>query len=211
MRKKNYQLLGLALSLGLFAGCGGNSNDFVVVGDGSQIPFVITESSTNLGRNGDLVDTLELEGFDAEGTVIYPATLVPFSKDTAFPNFPDGVVRVQVDYLRNSGFLLFRAESTLVPGQRTLTDPSESAAAAHASEFTVNTTAGGFGLTHSVSGPYIPSRENAQVTISAQQTEKTYSEALRLKGICYSPAPIFSNKDGPAVGDLFWDTFTETV
>lgn len=31
---------------------------------------------------------------------------------------------------------------------------------------------------------------------------------MRLKGVCYSPAPInFSNKDFPAVGDLFWDSF----
>jgi len=32
---------------------------------------------------------------------------------------------------------------------------------------------------------------------------------IRLKGVCYSPAPInFSNKDFPAVGDLFWDSFS---
>lgn len=214
MRKRKYKLLTLVFSLGLLAGCGGGSQDFVSVGDsGGLAPFVVTESSATLGRNGDLVDTLELEGFDAQGNIVYPATLVPFSKDTAFPNFPDGVTKVQVDYLRNGGYLLFRAESTITPGQRLLSDPSESATEAHSSEFNVGAASGGgFELSHTVSGPYIPSRENIGVSVSAQQEEKSYSGPLKLKGICYSPAPInFSNKDAPSVGDLFWDTYVETV
>jgi hypothetical protein len=31
---------------------------------------------------------------------------------------------------------------------------------------------------------------------------------IKLKGVCYSPAPLNgSNKDGPALGDWFWDSF----
>lgn len=213
MNKKIRGFAAVLTGLGLFVGCGGSSQDLVVTNGSGSHPFVVTEPSTSLARGGHTVDTLELEGFDAQGNLIYPATRVAFGTTTAFPNFPDGVTRVQVDYLRNGGFLLFRAEQSLSPGQRLLENPSETAAESHLSTFAVSpSTGGGFELSRTISGPSIPSLEESGVGIRAQQSEKTYSGPIKLKGICYSPAPInFSNKDGPAVGDLFWDTFVEPV
>src|SRR5208283_3588018 len=35
------------------------------------------------------------------------------------------------------------------------------------------------------------------------------ASAVKLRGVVYSPCPINgSNKDGPALGDFFWDTFS---
>lgn len=207
---KRERFLSILACLGLLAGCGGTSPYVPPSGaSGGTRTFTVTEPSTTLARDGQTVDSLEMEGFDRNGNVIYPPTVEPFGATVVFPNFPPGVARIQLDYLADQGHILHRAEHDISPGQTLLADPDQFETSDHQSHFTIAPKADGFELVRTVTGPSIPSAETQAGQILAQQSgDATYSSPLKLKGVCYSPAPInFSNKDGPAVGDLFWDTF----
>ena len=50
-----------------------------------------------------------MEAFDANGARVAGPTEVAFSTITDFPALPPTATRVELDYLRNGGFPLFRA------------------------------------------------------------------------------------------------------
>ena len=101
----------------------------------------------------------------------------------------DQVETLQVDYLRNGGFLLFRATLTLEAGGATLVfaDPNEQAVQPNTSVWRVNSQAdGGFDLTASVGGAPV----TVNTASSAREIRARGEFPVRLKGVCYSPAPI---------------------
>lgn len=201
LAKKN--LLVALMGLGLVAGCG-SSQGFTATSPGASNTGTVTivEDGRPISASGDVADTLELEVLNAQGEVIYGPILKPLEPTTIFegvPRPPEAAL-LEIDYLRNGGFLLFRAEVT-ADGNVTLLDPAEQPVDPHNTNWTVTPDgSGGFTLTSEVQGT--PLRSNR---ILAQQDGAT---PTKLKGVCYSPAPInFSNKEAPAVGDLFWDSF----
>ncbi len=149
-----------------------------------------------LVRDGDKPDTLDVEGFDASGQRIFGPVRVPLSASMKVDEVPSEVVRLQLDYLRNGGYMLFRADagvngkSDIVPLAR-LVEPNDT-------NFSIQSSGAGYALNRQLTGD-LPS----QSVVAARAVEQ-----MRIKGVCYSPAPInFSNKEAPAVGDLFWDSF----
>ena len=195
----------LAAALG---GCGGTSNSFVATntnngGGGGAEAFVITEPDV-LALNGDEVDTIELQAFDAEGNLLTYSdvsaqttdgdsnrVLRPFSPSMSFPPLPQGTESVEVDYLRNEGFALYRATEDVSAGQRLLSNPSQQQAGASSSKWELEKDAGG----------------NFQLKLTRTVAGKTTVEPeFKIKGICYSPTPINVLGDGaPNIGDFFFD------
>lgn len=150
-----------------------------------------------LVRNGDRPDTLDVEGFDASGQRVFGPVRVPLKASMQITQVPESVVNLQLDYLRNGGFMLFRADAG-VDSKSAAIVPLTRLVAANDTTFRVQSGADGFVLTRELTGD-LP---------SAPAVSSRGVEQLRIKGMCYSPAPInFSNKQAPAVGDLFWDSF----
>jgi len=202
LRKTALSLVGMAL----VAGCG-SSNNFAQtqVSSNSNLGTVtIRDDGQPISSTGDVADTLELEVFNQQGEVIYGPVRTPLSSVNVFENVPrpPEAAYLEIDYLRNAGFLLFRAEVD-ANGQVEFTDPNEQPVDPQDTDWeVVPNGSGGFTLTSAVTG------EPLRSTFRAQQTEVP----VKLKGVCYSPAPInFSNKEAPAVGDLFWDTYAVIV
>lgn len=190
------RLVVLSLSLFLSSACGDTSST-----NGATFQLLVTEPE-EISRDGDLVDAIELEGFDEDGNLIHGPVRVAFGSEMAFDGVPKEVTQVQLDYLRNGGYLLYRAETAVATSAR-LDNPSELPAAKHESEFAVAERDGVFQVQRTRLGASV-STDDARLGPDSE-TDET---AIRLKGVCYSPAPInFSNKDAPAVGDLFWDSF----
>jgi len=190
----------------LAAGCGSggssaSSGNFSNINNqpGNIQGRTITINTPGLAQlvvDGDRPDTLDVEGFDKGGQRIFGPVRVPLTSAAQVPDVPGGVVRLEIDYLRNGGFMLFRADAgvdgvdEVVPLAR-LTEPNDT-------KFSVIPNGDGFQLTRELTG----------TDPSAAQVSARGIETLRIKGVCYSPAPInFSNKEAPAVGDLFWDGF----
>ena len=154
------------------------------------------EDGRPISASGDVADTLELEVLNAQGEVIYGPILKPLEPTTVFegvPRPPEAAL-LEIDYLRNGGFLLFRAEVT-ADGSVTLFDPAEQPVDPHKTNWVVTPDgSGGFSLTSEIQGT--PLRSN---TLLAQQSGAT---PTKLNGVCYSPAPInFSNKE--ATGQIY--------
>lgn len=146
--------------------------------------------------NGERPDTVDVEGFDKVGQRIFGPVRVPLLASMSVPNVPAAVVRLELDYLRNGGFMLFRADAgvqdqnEVVPLVR-LIEPNDT-------KFSVVPEGNGFAVNRELIGT-----EPSTAQISARGVEQ-----VRIKGVCYSPSPInFSNKDAPSVGDLTWDSF----
>ena len=203
-------LLSLLLTGSLMVGCGSSSTNSAgggavnlpALGGGtvSGRTLVIQEpEALSLERDGDKVDTLDVEGFDASGQRIFGPVRVPLAVQMSLTNVPEGVTTLELDYLRNGGFMLFRA---FVDVNRIglILNPSQQAVALDDTDFEVVPDGnGGFRLIRRHNNPGVPSK-----AISARSSEENF----RIKGVCYSPTPInMSNKDAPAVGDLFWDSF----
>ncbi|MCA9779824.1 MAG: hypothetical protein KC800_24015, partial [Candidatus Eremiobacteraeota bacterium] len=182
-------------------GCGDGTEP--LVGSTSQADQVTVTEPNTLSRDGDVVDSIEMEGFDSNGQRVFGPVVVPFSTEMVFPAPPASVQTLELDYLRNGGFSLFRAT---IPrdanGGFDLTDPAEQEIALNDSGFQVlDDGNGGFKLQATVSGaPTGPVRSG----VLAQESAAT---DFRIKGVAYSPAPInYRNLDGPSIGDLFWDS-----
>lgn len=201
MNKRGLVYLGLISSL-FTPGCGsdstnqtGNFNNSSVASVGGRV-LTITEPAT-ITRNGDTVDSLEVEGFDASGARVFGPVIVPFSNRMLVSNVPASVESVQLDYLRNGSFMLFRADLPIYKGDL-LDDPSEVATTPQQTQFQVVPKGNAFELLRTVTGP-----SNTREQVSPREGPTP----MRIKGVCYSPAPInYSNKFPPSIGDLFWDT-----
>lgn len=191
------------LSLGLVAGCGGSSlTSNPPVPPAGTGTVTIRDDGQPILSSGDVADTLELEVFNAQGEVIYGPVRRPLGTVNVFEDVPrpPEAALLQLDYLRNGGFMLFRAEIT-ADGSVEFSDPDEQPVEPHNTNWeVVSDGSGGFTLTSNLDGVALRS-----TGLLAQSTAPL---PTKLKGVCYSPAPInFSNKDAPAVGDLFWDSF----
>lgn len=207
----------LSVAFGLLTGCGGSgSTGQQHFGEGSQAPVTTDLGGGGIGNQRHLVitekipisdaegtvDTIELEAFDANGVRVFGPNRVPLAATMDFADFPAGARYLQIDYLRNGGFMLFRAEPTLADGQRVLENPSEQATTPQTTTFTVNQGPEGFDWRRTTGGAPI------NWTLQKDSTAKASPVTFELKGVCYSPTPIGdSNRNGPAFGDVFWDTF----
>ena len=120
----------------LLAGCG-SSKSYVVTGDANAPgpAFTIHHSAGQvLARDGDLVDSVELEAFDADGNLLLFESAVlgktaleeaddaespvrPFSGQVSFPPLPAGTASVEIDYMRNGGFTLFQSKVDVAESQ----------------------------------------------------------------------------------------------
>jgi len=196
-------LAGAVLGLGL-AGCGSSSQDsFALTGAQPQPGFTVTEPTT-LQRDGDVVDSVELEAFDAQGNRLqiggvlaqtteddYEPVILPFSTTMNFPPLPEGTASVDLDYLRNGGYTLYRATMPASAGGGLAADPDEQPTNASTSKWELEEDgSGGFSL------KVTPTNAGVQ----GDTTDYT------IKGICYSPCPINVLGDGaPNIGDFFFD------
>lgn len=191
-------LAGTFLALNL-VGCGSDSTNTAVTGGSSG--FTVYEPST-ISRDGDVVDAVELEAFDAQGnklqiggvlaqTTDYEPVIVPFSNNMTFPPLPEGTTEVELDYLRNSGYTLFRARMPASAGGGVANDPNEQPVDASTSKWLLEDDGnGGFNL-------------QVTPTIAGEQGD---TQDFIIKGICYSPCPINVLGDGaPNIGDFFFD------
>ncbi|MBS2033977.1 hypothetical protein JST97_03265 [bacterium] len=202
MKRLGIPLIILA-SLALGCGSGSSRSDglFGSFGAGSNGRTITIKNVAldQLQVGGDRPDTLDVEGFNAQGVRVFGPVRFPLATSNAIPNIPPEVVRLELDFLRNNGFRLFRADAGLTSSNSEIV-PLMQLTAPNDSEFRITANgAGGFSLSRQIIGD-APSPSDVRSKLDATN--------MVFKGVCYSPAPInFSNKDAPAVGDLFWDSF----
>ncbi|MFA7480955.1 MAG: hypothetical protein WC314_10655 [Vulcanimicrobiota bacterium] len=208
--RKIFALGGLALMTAAVIGCSSDSNEFVHSG-GTPPPavFRVIEPGPISNEKGS-VDTLEMKAFDAGGNLVAGPTEVLFSTTTDFPPLPTTAARVELDYLRNGGYPLFRANLDVADsGQGFLgqssndgvvvngvaDDPDEKPVSGPTTAWSINNDgAGTFRL--------------VQTHTDATGKETTQPD-FRIKGVCYSPSPINVVGDGaPNIGDFFIDNVT---
>ena len=211
-RRKVGIFAGTLFIAALAAGCGNSAQD-LTTGSASSVPvtasFQVIEPDPISSQQGS-VDTLEMEAFDASGAQVAGPTLMPFSTTTTFPALPATATRVEIDYLRNGGFPLFRATLDVVGADQQVRaqstndgvvrngvaqNPSEKAVTVPRSDWTVdNDGNGSFRL---------------KLTSTDAGGKVTTQPDFRIKGICYSPSPINVVGDGaPNIGDFFIDNQT---
>ncbi len=98
---------------------------------GSNRSLTIVEPDfATLQRDGDLVNALEVEAFDASGERVLGPVDIPISQRNVVNDIPPTATTIQIDYLRNSGFMLFRAEVPYT-GQAEIQDPRQEALPYH--------------------------------------------------------------------------------
>jgi hypothetical protein len=207
--KRNVTLLACLLAGSLLGGCGSNDSDGVLGGTGGLFgggggPALrtLTINEPNFPtRDGDVVDTVEVEGFDATGRMVFGPVRVPRADAMSVSGVPDSVVSLELDYLRNGSFVLFRAHVPVVNGVVAVKDPAEVPVALQDTHFDVQSNGnGGFSLLRTFSGAQ-PSEGPQPVAAKVEPLK------FKIKGVCYSPAPINStNQKGNSLGDLFWDS-----
>ncbi len=205
--RKGWVLSGLMLAL-LSSGCSTPDGGLqgLVPDPRVRTLTVVEPAAAQLAFQGDSVDTVDVEGFDSTGALIFGPVRVPLSPEMRLPNVPLGTVRLQFDYLRNGGFMLFRAEASLSDQDVRLT-PLAQLVTPNDSELQIVADPAGARLRRIITGstPSGAAQPRAEV---AARAEDSQVQEYRIKGVCYSPSPInFSNKSAPAVGDLFWDSF----
>jgi hypothetical protein len=195
------------------AGCGSSSESFVFTDfNRNPIPapaFQVTEPAP-IERDGDLVDSIELEALDANGNPLaFPGiqaqgtsepvrhVVVPFGQTMSFPPLPPGTESVELDYLRNGGFTLHRAVEDVLPGQTLLENPNEQPADVSSSKWQLKKSdTGAFTL------------DLIKTVAGVGTTESDFV----IKGVCYSPTPINVLGDGaPNIGDFFFDPVKNPV
>ena len=153
---------------------------------------------SQLVRDGDSPDTLDAEGFDSSGQRVFGPVRIPLQAVMKLEQVPASVTNLQLDYLRNGGYMLFRAEVG-VDAKTAELRPQARQTALNDTNFSIMQSGDDYILNRELTGD-LPS----EAPVSARGVEQ-----MRIKGVCYSPSPInFSNKQAPAVGDLFWDRFT---
>ena len=213
-------VIGGLLSASL-AGCGGSSDSYVFTQDspGQGPVFTVHSEELVLTRDRDIVDAIELEAFDADGKQLLFATastasqtvlgqtsledaddpdspVRPYSQQVSFPPLPSGTASIEVDYLRNGGYPLYRATAKVEPDQASISNLKRSSVEAPKTTWSV------------------AQKENGQfrVQLLKQQPDRADSQSdFVIKGVCYSPTPINVLGDGaPNIGDFFFDSSVNT-
>lgn len=159
------------------------------------------------GGNLSEVDTFEIYGYDSANQLIYGPVQKDKGNVVEVNDISPLVTRVAIDYLRNAGYALRTVEfdTGLDDGYHHEVNPS------HAAVTPPQTT-----------WRFVPSGDGYQLYVDYTHHRKGGrdlahgSMPVKFKGVCYSPAPInFTNRDFPALGDLFWDNIlipgTDTV
>lgn len=213
MKKKNaLQLLAASAILCGGLACSNSDDSFVATNTGNPPSLngrlVLRDDGQPLHPGGDVADTVEVEIFDSTGLLVFGPAFTPLASEMVFENVPDiEAGKIEIDYLRNGGFLLYRAIVTAGPEGTnvTLEDPGEQPTDPNTTRWSFTPNGNGFDLTNQVGG--------AETALTRPlgnlraQSEANTSFNVKLKGVCYSPAPIqFKNVDAPAIGDLFWDS-----
>jgi hypothetical protein len=145
-------------------------------------------------------DAVQLVFNDAGGNVVLGPLEFPAAETLMVENVPLTATEVVVDYLENGGLAIEESETPLsFSGARAqVSNPRAQAAPAPRSRWAASVDASG----------------NARLTVQTQgqpgrDTGLSAPAPFKVKGVAYSPAPIgYSNKFGPAFGDLFFDTFS---
>lgn len=221
MQKRFLVLLGGGLLLTVLAGCGDSSGGSSSVDSGSVFGPTSTASQTRsltihepeadqLARDGDFPDTLEIEAIDASGNIVFGPVDLPFTTHTRVDGIPVSATELQIDYLRNGGYMLFRAHVPITGDALTVT-PDEVEHPYQNTRVSVTQKPDGFHFSQEFTGVGVSfhgSHQHPTLDKTGVAAKDAHLFEFKIKGICYSPAPInFSNKEAPAVGDLFWDSF----
>lgn len=143
------------------------------------------QTSQLQSAGGDVVDTVEIVGYDAVGNQIYGPVQEPYGWKIVRNDLPRNVKSITVDYLRNRGFPLM--------------------VTSFAADFEDD------GV-HLQSNPALSPHETPRSVWTSQMDGpcriKLNGACFIIKGVCYSPSPVgYNAKDFPALGDLFWDSF----
>ncbi len=157
------------------------------------------------------VDAAHLLFFDRDGRVVFgPIETELDARAFSVEDVPVEATRVEVDYLQNGGLALFESfheldyqESFQVNARSvgaTVVDPMLQAAGESRSVWRSSVRDG--------NGEFYVSTQGQPGLDTGPTPESTFS----VRGVCYSPAPIgSSNRFGPNVGDLFWDSHTISI
>ncbi|MBX3170203.1 MAG: hypothetical protein KF760_22550 [Candidatus Eremiobacteraeota bacterium] len=211
MRKKTALFVG-TLAAALVYGCGsgssnggggflGNFNNTTTI---SARTLTVTEPGA-VTINGETVDALEVEGFDATGTRVFGPVVVPFANSMSIPDPGEATQTLELDYLRNENFALARATVLRSKAGFALDNPTEVALEKPTTGFSIVPNGDGFNVVLTTSGDSTGGNTRARVS------GKVETKNITFRGACYSPAPInFRNIDAPAIGDLFWDSTANT-
>jgi hypothetical protein len=207
---KSYCALGGLMLLGCGSTTTGSATGSAPQNAGSQplASFRVIEPGPIETADGS-VDTIEMEAFDASGARVAGPSEAPFSTETVFPPLPSTAAVVKLDYLRNGGFPLFRANLNVISGEDVrgkvggdgevrggvALNPDEKKLSSPKSDWKIdNDGAGNFRL---------------KLSLTDGDGKVTTDPDFRIKGVCYSPAPINSVGDAaPNIGDYFIDNVT---
>lgn len=138
------------------------------------------------------VDALQIEFFDNVGKSVLGPVEVDADPVVTVRDVPLSARSATVSYLRNGGFALAKDDEDIAwSGVAGSASPNPAPVDASYTRWKTSVDASGI----------------ASVTLSSSQVNGGAPKDIVLKGVAYSPAPIgTSNKDGPGLGDLFWDT-----
>jgi hypothetical protein len=149
----------------------------------------------------DVIDCAEIVGFDAQGNQIYGPVRETFGSSIRRTDVPVQVKSVTVDYLRNCGYPLKTvtfATDFEDDGLHTVTNPVLQNHPVPTTTWAANYT------------PAPQADKSGALRTGAPTCALKLNDAcFKIKGMCYSPAPINSDMSAfPGLGDLFWDNFS---
>lgn len=165
----------------------------------------------------DVVDTVEVNGYDSAGNRIVGPLRASVSESMEFPGVPRGVSALKVEYLRNRGFTIMRAivrlpEGTgadavsLGTGTLRVENPQQSVTSTSpVSSFRFES----LPASGSTNPPNVPGFQLiATYPDNSTLDNPPTDHPIMLQGVCYAPSPIgYNSGTGPALSDLFWDNY----
>jgi len=130
-------------------------------------------------------DSLEFQGYDSDGTLIYSGERRDKAANIELANVPVEVTNIHIDYLRNGGYPLRHTDVgvDLSDGYEKIVNPEHRDAAPGGNKWVISKTGGKYTL--NLNG----SKDNFTV-----------------KGVNYSPVPIGGSTDYYPNGDMFYET-----
>ena len=191
--------------------------------DPTTVTVQVTEPDARapLTVGNDVVDTVEVNGYDASGKRIVGPLRAPIAEAMQFEGVPRGVAALKLDYLRNRGFPILRAVVRLPEGtgatsvnlgsdSLSVQDPQQTAPPAPpVSSFRFETIAG----TSSSNPPNVTGYQLiANYPDNSTLDNPPTDHSIMLQGVCYAPSPIgFFSATSPSLSDLFWDNYSPSA